>query len=387
MYFDFRTYFRVIRLVLSDRPSPRRLAIHLGLLVLLTVWAVFNAFFLILDDIFLPRLRRLTIKDPVFIVGNARSGTTLFHRLLCGDHERFAYFRMWELLFPSLIQKKLIWLLHSSLQSRFPQIHRRLEVWESRQLVELKRQHYIGVATPEEDEFLFLISFSSAMLTAFFPYVDELQHLVEFEQRPAATRRRIMRFYRGCINRQLLCHGERLTLLSKNPAFVSKMRDLAGEFPDAKFVYLLRNPFETIPSLLKLLQTILDGLGIESDHADAARRALVQGSIRDYLYALDVLEKLPPERYAIVRYTDLIADPQATVENVYKRLNLSISPSFDEHLAAERSRQKQYRSANAYSLEEFGIDQSELEKKLAPLIERFGFHPPDVPSGVTREML
>jgi len=387
MYFDFPTYFRVIRLVVTDGPSPRRLAIHLGLLVLLTIWAIVNAFFLILDPIFFPRLRSLSIKDPVFIVGNARSGTTLFHRLLCQDSKRFAYFRMWELLFPSLIQKKTIRLLYATLENHFPRTHRRLVDWESRQLTELKRQHHIGVATPEEDEFLFLMSFSSAMLTAFFPYVHELEYLVTFEQRPAATRERIMRFYKGCIRRQLLCHGEELTLVSKNPAFVSKMRDLAREFPEAKFVYLMRNPFETIPSLLKLLQTILDGLGIESDHADAAKRALVEGCLRDYDYAFEALEELPHERYAFVQYTDLIADPKATVEKVYERLQLSISPAFGEHLAAEGSRQKRYSSSNAYSLEEFGIDQRELEKKLEPLIERFGFQPSVVSEEEAREML
>lgn len=387
MYFDFPTYFRVIRLVLTDKPSPRRLAIHLGLLLLLTLWAGVNAFFLSLDPIFFPRLRSISIQDPIFIVGNARSGTTFFHRLLCGDRERFAYFRMWELLFPSLIQKKTVHFLYSTLESRFPQTHRRLVDWESRQLLELKRQHYIGVATAEEDEFLFLISFSSAMLTVFFPYLDQLEYLVIFERRPAATRERIMRFYRDCIKRQLLCHGEDLTLLSKNPAFVSKMRDLAGEFPDAKFVYLMRNPFETIPSLLKILKTVSDGLGIETDHAGAAQRALVDGCIRDYDYALEVLEELPPERFAFVQYTDLVADPKATVEKVYERLQISISPSFEKHLAAEGRRQKRYRSANAYSLEEFGIDQRELEKKLEPLIERFGFRPSEGAEGETREML
>ena len=142
-------------------------------------------------------------------------------------------------------------------------------------------------------------------------------------------------------------------------------------------MYLMRNPFETIPSLLKLLQTVLDGLGIESDHADAAKRALVEGCLRDYDYAFEVLEELPHERYAFVQYTDLVADPKATVEKVYERLQLSISPAFEEHLAAEGSRQKRYSSSNAYSLEEFGIDQRELEKKLEPLIERFGFQPSD----------
>jgi hypothetical protein len=387
MYFDLRTYFRVIRLVLTDNPSPRRLVLHLGLLVVLTLWAAFNAIFLILDPIFFPQLRTVAMKDPVFIVGNARSGTTLFHRLLCGDLERFAYFRMWELLFPSLIQNKLIHLLYSTLETRFPKIQRRLVTWESRQLLELKRQHYIGVATPEEDEFLFLISFSSAMLTVFFPYVDELEDLVHFEQRPPATRKRVMGFYRGCIARQLLCHGEDLTLLSKNPAFVSKMRDLAREFPDSKFVYLVRDPFETIPSLLKLLQTVSDGLGIESDHADAAKRALIDGCIHDYYYALEVLGELPPERYAIVQYTDLVSDPKTVVERVYQRLQLSLSTAFEEHLTAEGARHKRYRSSNTYSLEEFGIEPQELEKKLEPLIQRFDFHPSEPAKEAVREML
>ena len=387
MYFDFPTYFKVIRLVLCDRPRPRRLVVHLGLLVLLSMWAVVNAVFLLLDPVFFPHLRRVAIRAPVFIVGNARSGTTLFHRLLCGDRERFAYFRMWELLFPSLIQKKLIYALFSLLEHRFPSAYRSLVDWESRQLVELKKQHHIGVATPEEDEFLLLTSFSSAMLTVFFPYVDELQHLVIFEQRPARTRKRITRFYKGCVARQLLCHGEDLTLVSKNPAFVSKMRDLSWEFPDGKFVYLVRNPYETIPSLLKLLKTVLDGLGIESDHIEAGTRALVDGCIRDYYYALEVLDGLPPERYAIVRYDDLVADPKATVEAVYERLQLPISPAFAEHLTTEQARQKRYRSSNAYSPEEFGIDSEELEERLAPIIERFGFDASDRPEGETKEIL
>ncbi len=74
MYFDFPTYLKVIGLVLTDKPRPRRLVVQLGLLLLLSAWAVFNAFFLLLDALFFPRLRRVDIRAPVFIVGNARSG-------------------------------------------------------------------------------------------------------------------------------------------------------------------------------------------------------------------------------------------------------------------------------------------------------------------------
>jgi hypothetical protein len=114
---------------------------------------------------------------------------------------------------------------------------------------------------------------------------------------------------------------------------------------------------------------------------------MARGSIRDYRYALEVLSELPDDRYAIVEYTDLVADPKATVKKVYERLNLSISPEFEQRLSAERKRQKQYQSANVYSLEEFGLSEDKLRNELSDIIERFGFRPEDVPIDETREML
>ena len=181
--------------------------------------------------------------------------------------------------------------------------------------------------------------------------------------------------------------GSGRTLLSKNPSFVMKIRSLAEEFPDAKFIYLMRNPFETIPSLLKLLNTVWLGLGLDSNHIESSTRELAEGCVLNYNYAIDALSQLPDDRYVIVAYTDLVADPKATVEKVYQRLNLSLSPDFQQRLTAERSRQKRYHSSNVYSLEEFGVSEAELSRKLAGIIERFGFRPEDVPERETRELL
>jgi hypothetical protein len=109
--------------------------------------------------------------------------------------------------------------------------------------------------------------------------------------------------------------------------------------------------------------------------------------MRDYSYAMEVLADLPTDRYAIVEYTELVADPKATVERVYEQLGLSISPAFEERLAAERSRQKRYQSFNVYSLEQFGISEAELHRKLGPILERFGFRPEDVPHDQAKEVL
>jgi hypothetical protein len=387
MYFDFPTYFKIIRLVITDKPSPRRWMAHFSLLLLLSLWAFVNTVCLALDRLFFPGYRKVRIESPVFIVGNARSGTTLFHRLLCGDEERFVYFRTWEILFPSLLQKKLILALVAVFRRSFPRSFERLVAWEERQLQTLKAMHPIGINKPEEDEFLLLIPFASATLTVLFPYADRLTELADFDSRPAPVRKKIMQVYRECVARQLYLHGGGRTLVSKNPTFVSKLRSLAGEFPDAKFVYLIRNPFETIPSLLKLMRTVWEGLGLDSGHIEGSTQQLAEGCMRDYTYAMEVLAELPADRVAIVEYTELIADLKATVERVYEQIGLSISPAFEEHLAAEGSRQKRHQSSNVYTLEEFGISEDDVTRKLGPILQRFGFRPEDVPRDRTIEAL
>jgi len=250
MYFDFRTYFKVLRLIITDTPSPKRLFVHFFLLFSLTGFAFINTICMFLDRIFFPGYRKTPIKEPVFIVGNARSGTTLFHRLLSGDDQRFVYFRLWEIMFPSLLQKKTIRFMTTVFKKVLPGLYNWIAGWEGRQAKDIKDLRSFGLDKPEEDEFLMIIPFASPVITILFPYLNELTEIIYFDERPEKTKNKIMRFYRECVLRQLNFHGSTKTLVSKNPAFVSKMRGLANEFPDSKFIYLMRNPFETADNYL-----------------------------------------------------------------------------------------------------------------------------------------
>ena len=107
-HFDFGNYARMLRLAwreTSPRARRRQLAV---LLLAVPPVALFHAVCFALDPILFPSLRRVSVRRPVFVVGHARSGTTLVHRLLSQDEGRFSSFRLYELYFPSLLQKKLI---------------------------------------------------------------------------------------------------------------------------------------------------------------------------------------------------------------------------------------------------------------------------------------
>ena len=99
---------RMLRLAWRDpHPAGRRRMLS-RLLVFVPLVASFHAVCFFLDGILFPGLHRVRVRAPVFLVGHARSGTTLLHRLMSRDAERFSSFLLYELYFPSLLQKKAI---------------------------------------------------------------------------------------------------------------------------------------------------------------------------------------------------------------------------------------------------------------------------------------
>ena len=106
MYFDVEYYLRVVRHVWALKSWRGRNRMLFRLLVLVPLTTVFHGICFLLDYLLFPRLWRQQAIKPVFIVGHARSGSTLCHRLMAADGETFSYFLYWETFFPSLLQKR-----------------------------------------------------------------------------------------------------------------------------------------------------------------------------------------------------------------------------------------------------------------------------------------
>jgi hypothetical protein len=129
--FGFRTFFRMFRLAFADHPSPRRRKVVWTLLFLIPALSAVNAVCFALDRLVFPGYRKVKVRSPVFIIGHARSGTSLMHRLMSRDGERFSHFTMYEMFVPSLIQKKLIRFLGECDRRYWGEtISRRIRAWE-----------------------------------------------------------------------------------------------------------------------------------------------------------------------------------------------------------------------------------------------------------------
>jgi hypothetical protein len=61
-------------------------------------------------------------------------------------------------------------------------------------------------------------------------------------------KQRVMNFYKRCLQRHVYAYGGRKIYLSKSPSFSASVDSIYKTFPDARIIYLVRNPMEVVPS-------------------------------------------------------------------------------------------------------------------------------------------
>jgi hypothetical protein len=242
-------------------------------------------------------------------------------------------------------------------------------------LKELGKMRSSGLFAPEEDEFLFLHIFSSVFLYVFFPFDDDFRSLMWFDRDlPHEQRRRMMKFYRQCIQRHLRVFGNGRQYLAKSPSFSARVNTIREHFPDAKLIYMVRTPLEEVPSLISLLSYYFKLFGSPCTPKEAA------GYICEivgywYRHPLHCFEKMPYKQTAIVPYLSFVSDPVQVVLDMYGRLKLTATMCFRNILCMEQAKARQYQSQHMYSLEGSGLIRSELVSNYEDIIERFGFSP------------
>lgn len=375
MYFDLEYYLTMLRLVWGERrwEARRRRKLLLALLLGVPLMYLFHALFFFLDRLLFPGLWWQRVEAPVFIVGHARSGTTLMHRLMAADGERFSYFVYWEMFFPSLAQKKLIrglgvldrWLLGSW-------CYKRLQAWDDKLFGSSRHIHNMGLWVPEEDNFVMTFAFASGFWTLQAPYMEQLD-MFYVDRMSARKRRRWMNYYRQCVLRQLYLNGGDKTHLSKNPVFCGWVQSLLDTFPDARIVVMMRNPYECIPSLLKLMDYNWHGRRWPKTAYQPSLRILAEMSFDCYRMPRQVLQRNPDVAQAVVDYRDLLAEPRHAVRQVYGEIGLNVSPAYDTLLSAEEKRARQHTTSHSYSLQEFGLDANAIHQGLAEFFEEYGW--------------
>ncbi|MEY6431938.1 sulfotransferase [Thioalkalicoccus limnaeus] len=389
------TSFRILRsLVASLRParhggrfSWRHVLVLAGFLPLFLVMQGIHWLGFLLDELLFRGYRRVEIREPLFILGVPRSGTTHLHRVLAKDPQ-FTTFSTWECLFALSVTERRIWLALARVD-RFvgSPAARLLNRIENLVFGHLDGVHPMRLQDPEEDYFSLTPVLACFILVLAFPHLAWIWRMGTFDRdMPAADRQRLLDFYESNLKRHLYVHGQDKRLLSKNAAFAPLAGSLVERFPDARFIVCLRAPAETLPSQLSSLRAGLDLFDVERVLPDFQDRLLAQLAFY-YENLHQALASLPPERRAWIEMRALGPDLIHTVDQVYERLGLTSGPVFRYHLAQAQRDAKGYRSRHRYDAGQVGLTSAQIRERFDPLYQRFdrALARPGTPPGLARE--
>ncbi|MCK0152731.1 sulfotransferase [Alcanivorax sp. S6407] len=363
--------------------SWQRLVIMLLFWPLFLVVQLINGAGLLLDYVLFPDFRRVSIREPLFVVGVPRSGTTFLHRLLALD-DRFTTTALWELLFAPSISQRYFWTAIAGLDRALGRPLGRLLHWAERRLLGgLDGVHKTGLLDPEED-YLGLIPVWGCFLMVLVVPVPALWRLTFLDRDgSAAEKTRLMRAYRRFVQRHLYFHGQHKQLLSKNPSFTPWIETLSDAFPDARFIGCLRNPSQSVPSQIN---SILIGAKLFDGRDTTAywRQGFLEMLDYYYRHLLDALAAMDSHQQAISVMETLACEPARTVLGFYQAFGWQAGQAFQERLAEQDRRARSYQSGHTYSLENLGVDADTLNAVFGWVYDRYPFPRPQRPPDSSR---
>lgn len=370
MYFNSRLFWRSLRITFCLRPFGwRRWTYTVFFTVLFGIFWLLVALGRGLDRLFFAGYQRQEVREPVFIVAPPRSGTTLTQILMSLDDDRFVHVKLYQTIFPSVTFQRFFDAL-THLDRAIGHPVGRLVGWAERKWFGgWDDMHKMRLNQPEEDDAFFLYCFVSEAIFLLFPYVEELWEAGFPDALPLAERRLVMRFYRSCLQRHLYANGPAKTLLSKATQSSGSVEGLREEFPDAKFITIIRHPYKSVASHVSLFHPVWAAHSPEIAKASPTSKAYARLAVEWYRHLFEFRTKVDPQHYYCIDYRDLVRDPRAALEKLYDHFGWTMNDTFRERLTAATQKQREFKSAHQYTLEEFGLSKEWIQQEIGDVLD------------------
>jgi hypothetical protein len=372
MYFNSSLFARAQFLTLfKSRFSLRRWAYVFFFTVLYGLMWLLVACGRALDHLFFPGFKRQTVREPVFIVAPPRSGTTLTQKLMSLDEERFVYNALYQTIFPAVFFQRcfdaFVWL---DRKLGCP-LGRTVQWAEKKWFGGWDDMHRMRFNQPEEDDGFFVYTFVTEAIFLLFLHVDELWEAGFQDALPPAKRRKVMAFYRDCLQRRLYASGPGKTMLSKATQSSGAVESLLEAFPDAKFITIIRHPYQSVASHVSVFWPVWQAHSPDLKKDGPESKAYARLAVRWFQHLFEFRRKVDPRQYYCIDYRDLTRDPKAALEQLYAHFGWTMSETFREKLARATQRQREFKSKHEYTLEEFGLSQDWIQKELGNVLEHY----------------
>jgi hypothetical protein len=311
----------------------------------------------------MPEILGQPVARPIFISGLPRSGTTFLHSLLAEDPANLVP-RIWQLIHPYPPRNST-----PGPDLRPQRVARQLHLF-GLLAPDFRRLHPIDAGSPQECSeitahvFASLRFDSTYRIPSYRRWLDETGHLAAY------------RFHKRFLQHLQHQASDKGRWVLKCPDHVFALAAIRAVYPDARLVFVHRDPLAVLLSVARLTETLrrpftrsIDKIEIGSQDSDRwlAATELMIAAAQQQHFAEPIFH---------VHYVDLVREPVATVAALYRHFGEALTAE----AAAQIGRLVEAKPNGGYGtrhsrLEEYGLDAVLERERFARYMAHFGIQP------------
>lgn len=260
------------------------------------------------------RIRKVSIsKPPVFIIGFWRSGTTLLHNLLC-QAPGAVYITTYQTVFPNLLGHS--WWFKPIIGQFWP-THRPFD--DVKMGMDLPQEEEIGLVNVQDISFYNFLCFPKD----FEKFYDKELFMKGLDDEVVA---RWKSEYVKMINKAII-NGKGDRFISKSPSNMVRIRQILEIFPDAKFIFLYRDPYKTVESFYRFFHAVMPVIQIQNSDGELDRKrltAVYADMVRQYYSDKDII---PAQNLMEIKFEDFSKNAVEGLKQIFDKFEL---PGFED---------------------------------------------------------
>jgi len=328
-------------------------------------------FTLFLDRFLFPKYQQEPLEKPVFIIGHPRSGTTFLHRFMVKNCRELSGLRAWEMLFPAISARKLFRPIIENFKMISPQ-----NIYDS-------NIHKTGFFEPETDDAaIFMRYFDGLLFWIYFEAwqnntTDQLQQKLKAVSQQKRFLTYLKSVYQHTVFQQQSTYYQQ-RMLSKSFSFIINFEELRQVFPNGKFVFLLRDPIQSVPSSMSLVRSAQSNLHSFEQLDEQVKKQyyanLYQASLLFYQFLDNYLNKFSDNTQVsmlVVTHKALKNDFEQTMNRVIHFCELQKTDVLLQAIDKQLNKQTAYKSKHHYTLEEFGLSEKRIKRDFDFIYQKY----------------
>ena len=295
------------------------------------------------------------VSGPVIVSGLPRSGTTfLFDLLQCDTNFRAPL--TWEIFemmpIANTMPIKLLKIFKTKLKLR---VIKTL-------IPKLINMHPMDANLPEECQQIMSIDFKS-IFWAYSANVPEYEAFLKTCDYSSA-----ILWHSRFLQALETVHKPKNWLL-KDPCHIQHIPEILKIYPDARFIFIHRDPLEVIPSISSLTSHLRAPFTKNINKAEIGQKALSfwKNAIDSFISDRSLI---PKKQVIDISFNNLIVDPLKNISLIYKAFGLYLNIENQETMQQYLNKQKKI-SKHQYTYDEFGLEADIIKASFKKYIDMY----------------